>query len=41
MVWRAMGDLDWAALPLLAALYGIEDIEGLARGLIVIRDALR
>lgn len=33
-----MGGIDWAALPIIAAMLGIEDIEGLIASLITIRD---
>lgn len=33
-----MGGLDWAALPVVAEMLGVRDIEGLVGGLITIRD---
>lgn len=33
-----MGGLDWQALPLVAELIGVEDIEQLVADLVVIRD---
>lgn len=36
-----LGGLDWAGLPLVAELLGVEDVEWLARLLMVIRDTPR
>lgn len=33
-----MGGLDWAALPVVAEVFGIDDIEGLITDLAAIRD---
>lgn len=33
-----MGGLDWAALPFVVELYGIENVENFVRQLIAIRD---
>ncbi len=37
-VWNTMGGLDWAALPIVADLHGITDIETLVALLVAIRD---
>lgn len=37
MLANGMGGLDWAGLPLAAAYYGIEDVEGLVHRLLVIK----
>ena len=36
-----MGGLDWAALPVIAEMLGIDDIETLVLQLVAIRDAQR
>ncbi len=36
-----MGGIDWAALPVVAEMLGIEDIETLVSQLVAIRDAQR
>jgi hypothetical protein len=33
-----MGGIDWAALPIIAELLGIEDIDGLIHNLVTLRD---
>ena len=39
--WNIMGGIDWAALPVVAEMLGIEDIETLVSQLVAIRDAQR
>lgn len=39
--WNLMGGLDWQALPLVADLLGIDDLELLVMQLVVIRDSQR
>ena len=34
---NGMGGIDWTGLPLLASLYGVQDVEGLIDRLIVIK----
>ncbi len=36
--WNLMGGIDWAALPVVAELMGITDIEALIADLATIRD---
>ncbi len=36
-----MGGIDWAALPVIAEMLGIDDIETLVLQLVAIRDAQR
>lgn len=36
--WNMLGGLDWAGLPIVAELLGIEDLEMLVVQLVVIRD---
>lgn len=36
--WNLMGGLDWAALPLVADLLGVEDVERMVPELVAIRD---
>ena len=33
-----MGGLDWSALPIVVEMLGIEDVDGLVRRLVVIRE---
>lgn len=35
-----MGGLDWAALPVVAGMLGVDDVEGLIADLVTIRDSL-
>lgn len=35
------GEIDWAALPLLCEIYGVDDIEALVLGLVAIREFQR
>mgnify|MGYP003451770531 FL=1 len=39
--WNIMGGIDWAALPVIAEMLGIGDIETLVLQLVAIRDAQR
>ena len=39
--WNIMGGFDWAALPVIAEMLGIGDIETLVLQLVAIRDAQR
>jgi len=39
--WNIMGGIDWAALPVIAEMLGIDDIETLVLQLVAIRDAQR
>ena len=39
--WNIMGGSDWAALPVIAEMLGIGDIETLVLQLVAIRDAQR
>jgi hypothetical protein len=39
--WNLMGGIDWAALPVIAELYGITDIDILIHQLVAIRDSQR
>lgn len=39
--WNLMGGIDWAALPVVAELYGITDIDLLIHQLVAIRDSQR
>ncbi len=36
-----LGGLDWAGLPVVAEMLGIEDVESLVRSLITVRDYQR
>lgn len=36
--WNLMGGLEWAALPTVAAMLDIDDVELLIRGLVQVRD---
>ena len=36
--WNLMGGMDWAALPVVVDLLGVDDVEGLVDGLAAIRD---
>lgn len=36
--WNVMGGIDWAALPVVAELFGISDIDLLIHQLVAIRD---
>lgn len=36
--WNLMGGLDWAALPVVAEMLGVRDVERLIDGLIAIRE---
>jgi len=36
--WNVMGGLDWAALPVVAEMLGVRDIEGLVADLVAIRE---
>jgi len=36
--WNTMGGLDWAALPLVAELHGVQDLDTLVTLLVAIRD---
>lgn len=38
--WNIAGGLDWAAMPILAELQGVDDIEGWIRRLVALRDIL-
>lgn len=38
--WNMMGGLDWNALPVIADLLGVEDMELLINQLVVIRNGL-
>jgi len=35
--WNLMGGLDWAALPVVAEMLGVSDVERLIRQLVTIR----
>jgi len=37
-IWNTCGGIDWAALPLLAELYGVDDMEILIEELVAIRE---
>jgi hypothetical protein len=37
MLANGMGGIDWAGLPMVAALLGVEDVESFARQLMVIK----
>jgi hypothetical protein len=39
--WNTLGGMDWAGIPVVAELLGIDDIELLIRQLILIRDSQR
>ena len=39
--WNIMGGIDWAALPVIAEMLGIDDIDTLVLQLVAIRDAQR
>ena len=39
--WNIMGGIDWVALPVIAEMLGIDDIETLVLQLVAIRDAQR
>ena len=39
--WNIMGGIDWAAIPVIAEMLGIDDIETLVLQLVAIRDAQR
>ena len=39
--WNIMGGIDWSALPVIAEMLGIGDIETLVLQLVAIRDAQR
>ena len=36
--WNVMGGIDWAALPLVCEMFGVDDPEKLVRQLCAIRD---
>lgn len=38
--WNMMGGLDWTALPIVAELLGVEDLDLLVSQLVAIRDEL-
>jgi len=38
VAWNLMGGLDWAALPTVAAMLDVDDVDLLVRGLVQIRD---
>lgn len=38
VAWNMLGGLDWAGLPIIAEILGIEDLEMLVAQLIVLRD---
>lgn len=38
--WNLMGGLDWTALPIVAELLGVEDIDLLVAQLVAIRDGM-
>lgn len=38
MAWNLMGGLEWAALPVVAEMLGVADVDRLVRQLVVIRD---
>lgn len=35
------GEINWQALPILAELFGVEDVEAWLRGLVQVRDSMR
>ena len=37
-VWNTLGGLDWAGLPLVAQLHGVEDLDLLVERLVTIRE---
>ncbi len=39
--WNLAGGLEWPALPIVAAILGVDDIEGMVRRMVVIRNGLR
>jgi len=39
--WNLMGGLDWSALPIVAEILGVEDVETLARLVARLRNDLR
>lgn len=39
--WNLMGGIDWAALPVVAEMLGITDIEAFAVSLVAVRDWTR
>jgi hypothetical protein len=39
--WQLMGGLDWAALPIVAEIIGVNDIESFVELLVLIRDKRR
>lgn len=38
MAWNLMGGLDWAALPIVVEMLGIEDVDQLVRNLATMRE---
>jgi hypothetical protein len=38
--WELMGGLDWTALPLVAEMLGVKDVESLVHQLVTVRDHL-
>lgn len=36
--WNLMGGLDWSALPVVAAMLEVDDVDALVRGLVQLRE---
>lgn len=39
--WNLAGGLEWSAIPLVAEILDVDDVEGLVRRMVVIRNGLR
>lgn len=39
-IWNVLGGLEWAGLPVVAEMYGVDDPAGLIERLVLIRDTL-
>lgn len=39
--WNLMGGLDWAALPVVVEMFGVEDVEVFVQELVAIREFKR
>ncbi len=37
-MWNVLGGIDWAGLPLVAEMFGIDDVEQLVRDLVTVRE---
>lgn len=40
MAWNLAGGMEWAGIPIVADILGVEDIEDLVRRMVVIRNEL-